>query len=379
VSYLDRIRAKLAVLAAQQRDRTVRTAVPDGAADFSSNDYLGLARDPRVVAALHVSGRVGSGGSRLLGGAHAEHAALESALAEWTGRERARLFSSGYLAAIGAITALASCVDVAYSDELVHACMIDGLRLTKLERHIVAHGTFPDRSNDARPALIATESAFGMDGSLTPLTAFVARLQAGDVLLVDEAHALGVSGRSGSGHAAIFRDERVVVIGTLSKALGAAGGFVAGPAEVIELLTSTARPFIFDTALPPAVAAAATNALNIVRSAQGDALRAGLRALSLRVRGELRDFGYDVPGEEGPIVPVVLGSERAALALARALEERGVYAPAIRPPTVPSGSSRLRLTLRADHTAVEIGALLRAMHELRAVTNELQADLVASD
>jgi 8-amino-7-oxononanoate synthase len=379
VSYLDRIRAKLAVVAAQRRDRTARPAIPDGAADFSSNDYLGLARDRRVVATLRVSGRVGSGGSRLLGGAHAEHAALESALAEWTGRERVRLFSSGYLAAIGAITALASCVDVAYSDELVHACMIDGLRLTKLERHIVPHGTFPDRSNDARAALIATESAFGMDGSLTPLSAFVARLQAGDVLLVDEAHALGVSGRAGSGHAAIFRDERVVVIGTLSKALGAAGGFVAGPAEVIDLLTSTARTFIFDTALPPAVAAAATSALNVVRSAEGDALRAGLRALSARVRGELRDFGYDVPGDDGPIVPVVLGSERAALALARALEERGVYAPAIRPPTVPSGSSRLRLTLRADHTATEIDALLRAMRELRAVTNEPQADLVASD
>jgi 8-amino-7-oxononanoate synthase len=379
VSYLDRIRAKLAVVASQRRERTARTAIPNGAADFSSNDYLGLARDHRVVAALHVAGRVGSGGSRLLGGAHAEHAALESALAEWTGREQARLFSSGYLAAIGAITALASCVDVAYSDELVHACMIDGLRLTKLERHIVPHGTFPDRSNDVRAALIATESAFGMDGSLTPLSAFVARLQPGDVLLVDEAHALGVSGRAGSGHASIFRDERVVVIGTLSKALGAAGGFVAGPAEVIDLLTNTARTFIFDTALPPPVAAAATSALNVVRSAEGDALRAGLRALSARVRGELRNFGYDVPGEEGPTVPVVLGSERAALTLARGLEERGVYAPASRPPTVPSGSSRLRLTLRADHTAAEIDALLRAMREMRAVAIELQAGLVASD
>ena len=144
-------------------------------------------------------------------------------------------------------------------------------------------------------------------------------------------------------------------------------------------MTSTARTFIFDTALPPPVAAAATSALDVVRSAEGDALRARLRDVSARVRAELRETGYDVPGEEGPIVPVILGSERAALALARGLEERGVYAPAIRPPTVPSGSSRLRLTLRADHTAAEIDALLGAMRELRAVTNEPQAALVASD
>lgn len=379
MTYLNRIRAELATLASARRDRVARASLPAGAIDFSSNDYLGLSRDTRVVAAMRTAGRVGSGGSRLLGGAHAELAELEIALAEWTGRERARLFSSGYLAAIGAITALAPCVDVAYSDELVHACIIDGLRLTKVERHIVPHATFPDRSTDVRPALIATESAFGMDGSLAPLSAFVARLRDDDVLLVDEAHALGVSGRAGSGHAAIFRDERVVVIGTLSKALGAAGGFVAGPAEVIDVLTSTARTFIFDTALPPAIAAAAGRALTIVRGAEGDALRSRLRILSTRVRGELRGFGYDVRGEEGPIVPVVLGSEHTALVLARSLEERGVYAPAIRPPSVPSGSSRLRITVRANHGDAEIDVLLRAMRDLRTAAIDPRADLVASD
>ena len=379
MTYLDRIRTELAVVASAQRRRFARAALPAGAVDFSSNDYLGLARDPRVVAAMRSSDRVGSGGSRLLGGAHEEHAELEIALAEWTGRERARLFSSGYLAAIGAITALASCVQVAYSDELVHACVIDGLRLTKLERHIVPHATFPDRSADARPALIATESAFGMDGSLAPLSSFVARLRDDDVLLVDEAHALGVSGRRGGGHAAIFHDERVVVIGTLSKAVGAAGGFVAGPTEVIELLTSTARTFIFDTAMPPAIAAAAARALTIVRGAEGDELRSRARVLSTRVRDELRGLGYDVRGEEGPIVPVVLGSEHAVLVLARALEERGVYAPAIRPPTVPPGSSRLRITVRANHTESEIDVLLRAMRDLRTAAIDPRADLVASD
>jgi 8-amino-7-oxononanoate synthase len=379
VTYLDRVRTELAVLSSAQRRRIARPALPAGALDFSSNDYLGLSRDRRVLTAMHSTDLVGSGGSRLLGGAHERHAELEIALAAWTGRERARLFSSGYLAAIGAITVLASCIQVAYSDELVHACVIDGLRLTKLERHIVPHATVPDRSADTRPALIATESAFGMDGSLAPLSSLVVRLRDDDVLLVDEAHALGLSGKEGGGHAQIFRDERLVVIGTLSKALGAAGGFVAGPTEVIELLTSAARTFIFDTAMPPALAAAAACALTIARGAEGDELRSRVRALSTRVRDELRGLGYDVRGEEGPIVPVVLGSESAALLCARGLEERGVYTPAIRPPTVPHGSSRLRITLRANHTEAEIDVLLRAMRDVRTTAADPHADLIASD
>jgi 8-amino-7-oxononanoate synthase len=377
VSYLHRIRAKLAVVGATRRDRHARAALPAGAVDFSSNDYFGLSRDARVVAAMRTPDRVGSGGSRLLGGAHEEYAGLEGALAAWTGREGARLFSSGYLAAIGAITALAPCFEAAYSDALVHACIIDGLRLSKLARHIVPHGALPERGA-ARSALVVTESMFGMDGSLAPLSALVADLGDDDVLLVDEAHALGVAGNAGSGCAAMFRDPRVVVIGTLSKALGAAGGFVAGPSEVIELLTSTARTFIFDTALPPSIAAAAGRALEIVRGDEGDALRSRLRAATDRVRGELREFGYDVRGEAGPILPIVLGSEEAALVLARGLEDRGVYAPAIRPPTVRPGSSRLRIVVRASHTAAEIDLLLRALRELRT-TLERRADLVASD
>lgn len=375
MSYLDRARTELAALAQAQRRRVARAALPCGAADFSSNDYLGLSRDMRVLAALHSVDVVGSGGSRLLSGAHEQHVALEAALAEWTGRERARLFSSGYLAAIGAITTLAPCVRVAYSDALVHACIIDGLRLTKLERHIVPHLTFPERVDDDRAALIVTESAFGMDGSVAPLPSFVAGLRADDVLLVDEAHALGISGREGRGRAAALRDDRIVVIGTLSKALGAAGGFVAGPSEVVELLTSTARTFMFDTAPPPAIVAAARQALTIVRSAEGHTLRSRVRAHSSRVRNELRALGYDVRGEDGPIVPVVLGSESAALEFARGLAERGVYAPAVRPPTVPPGSSRLRITIRADHTDSEIDGLLQAMRDLRGAPADAQTVL----
>jgi 8-amino-7-oxononanoate synthase len=378
VSYLDRARSELTALDQAQRRRVARAALPSGAADFSSNDYLGLSRDARVLAALHSTGVVGSGGSRLLSGAHEQHVALETALAEWTGRERARLFSSGYLAAIGAITTLAPCVRVAYSDALVHACIIDGLRLTKLERHIVPHMTFPERRDDPRAALIVTESAFGMDGSVAALPSYVAGLRDDDVLLVDEAHALGVFGHEGGGRAAALRDDRIVIIGTLSKALGAAGGFVAGPREVIELLTSTARTFMFDTAPPPAIAAAARQALMIVRSAEGDALRSRVSALSARIRNELRAFAYDVRGEDGPIVPVVLGSESAALEIARGLAERGVYAPAVRPPTVPPGGSRLRITIRANHTESEIDVLLGAMQDLRGAPADAPTTLAAS-
>jgi 8-amino-7-oxononanoate synthase len=367
MTYLDRVRGELARIDEREQRRSVGRAVPAGAADFSSNDYLGLAADERVSGALRAAHRVGSGGSRLLGGAHVEHTELERALAEWTGRPAARLFSSGYLAAIGAITALASCVDVAYSDALVHACLIDGLRLTKLERRIVEHAAVPERGNDARPALLVTESAFGMDGSRAPLAALANGLRDADVLLIDEAHALGVDGPGGAGHAVNLRDPRIVVIGTLSKALGAAGGFVAGPVEVIELVTNRARTFIFDTALPPALAAAAHHALSIVRSAEGDERRARVRRLAARVRDGVRGLGFDVRGDDGPIVPIVLGSEGAALAVARALAERGVYAPAIRPPTVPAGTSRLRLGLRADHTPAELDRLLGALRDVAPV------------
>jgi 8-amino-7-oxononanoate synthase len=363
MSYLTRLRAQLTRVDAANRRRTVRNHIPPGATDFSSNDYLGLSRDPRVLTALHAAKVVGSGGSRLLGGAHEEHTALEHALAQWTNRQAARLFSSGYLAAIGAIAALASATDVAYSDELVHASIIDGLRLTKLERRIVAHATVPNRGTDTRPALLVTESIFGMDGSHAPLPQLAASLHPGDVLAIDEAHALGVTGPAGSGCASALSDNRIVIIGTLSKALGAAGGFVAGPTDLIDWLTNRARTFMFDTAPPPAIAAAAGRALTIAKSPEGDTLRARLHANATRLRAELRALGYNVPGDDAPVIPVILGGEIDALQLATHLEARNLYVPAIRPPTVPPGSSRLRITLRADHTPAQIDALLLGLRE----------------
>ena len=282
--------------------------------------------------------------------------ASETALATLTGREAALLFSSGYLAALGAIGGLASCVDAAYSDALNHACLIDGLRATKLERTIYQHLLLPSQRTPA--ALVVSETLFGMDGDAVDAGALVASLGDGDVALLDEAHALGIVGAHGGGLAAGIDDPRVVVIGTLSKAFGALGGFVAGPQTVIELLRNTARTFIFDTALPPAVAAAALASVAIVRSSEGDALRVRLVERSAYLRARLEAMGRPAAGT-GPVVPIVIGDSTQTVALADELARRGVRVPAIRPPTVPSGTARLRITVRADHTSEEMDVPLR--------------------
>ncbi len=332
---------------------------PSGVIDFSSNDYLGLAADARVVEALRRADRVGSGGARLLGGRHHSHWELEEALAANLGKERALLFSSGYLAAIGAISVLSTLVGASYSDALNHACLIDGLRLTKLPRTIYPHGRLPLRADRTARSLIVTESIFSMDGDCVDLSAIVRDLGDDDVLLVDEAHALGAVGENGAGLAAKLDDPRVVILGTLSKAFGAQGGFVAGSETLIELLINTARTFIFDTAPVPAVSAAALAALDISRSDRG--LRESLHANVLRLRIGLKKLGVTTFDNPSPIVPVVLGDEQRALEVAKRVRERGIYAPAVRPPTVPIGTSRLRISVRADHTAQQIDALLEAL------------------
>ncbi|MDE2571335.1 MAG: aminotransferase class I/II-fold pyridoxal phosphate-dependent enzyme, partial [bacterium] len=330
--------------------------------DFTSNDYLGLAEHPEVVGALRAARRVGSGGSRLLAGAHAEHAALERELAEYVGRERALLFASGYHAALGAIGALAKVVGSAYFDALNHACLIDGLRGTRLPRHIYRHLAFAGAARGAdrgSGALVVSESIFGMDGDAADPRALLAALGPDDVLLIDEAHALGVEGTHGAGLAYGVDDPRVLVLGTLSKAFGAHGGFVAGPAIVIDYLQTAARTFIFDTALPPSIAEAARAGLRV--ACGSDAARAHLAALGDRLRRGLRSLGYAVGEGRGPVVPVLVGGEEPVLALAAALRERDIDAPPIRPPTVPPGACRLRVTLRATHSMADVDRLLEAL------------------
>jgi 8-amino-7-oxononanoate synthase len=329
--------------------------------DFSSNDYLGLSQHPDVVAALNDATRVGSGGSRLLAGAHNAHRLLEEDLASFVGREKALLFSSGYHAALGAIGGLARVVETGFSDQLNHACLIDGLRLTKLTKTIYPHATLPRMGEASK--LVLTESLFGMEGDAIDVGAIARSLRPDDVLLIDEAHALGILGEFGGGLAHGIDDPRVVVIGTLSKAFGAHGGFVAGPRPVIEFLQTVARTFIFDTALPPVLADAARIAVRLARTY--DTQRAHLLRLAGDLRQRVRAIGFRVPDGLGPIVNMIVGDPRAALELSRQLREAGVNAPAIRPPTVPNGTSRIRITLRATHTESDVdhlvGALRRAL------------------
>jgi 8-amino-7-oxononanoate synthase len=349
MTYLDRIEAALDAIRAESRYRELPARQLSGFIDFSSNDYLALATDPQVVEALKHATRAGSGGARLLAGRHREHSLLEKELAAWLGRERALLFSSGYHAALGAIPVLAEFTASILSDELNHASLIDGIRLARRPHAIYPHAR--PAPEHAEAALIVSESIFSMEGDAIDPAAILAQLREDDILLVDEAHALGVVGREGAGLARELDDPRVVVLGTLSKALGGHGGFIAGPAPLIDLLVNRARTFIFDTALPPSLALAARIALLLARGA--DDRRAQLRANAARLRE-----GLEQPAGRGPIVPLVVGSEERALNIAEQLSERRILAPAIRPPTVPPGASRLRFSVRADHQSEQIDFLI---------------------
>lgn len=364
--YLREAGAILARIRREGRYRNVATHADDGAIDFVSNDYLGLATEPQVVAALKHATRVGSGGARLLGGRHREHSLLEDELAQWLGRERALLFSSGYHAAVGAIPVLSETVESIYSDERNHASLIDGIRLARVPRAIYPHARLPALASRTPGALVVSESIFSMDGDAVDPRVLLGELGAGDALFVDEAHALGIVGSEGAGLARGLNDPRVLVMGTLSKAIGAHGGFVAGPSQAIELLVNLSRSFVFDTALPPAIALAARVALVLVR--RGDDRRARLAANAMRLRAGLRELGFDAPDGVSPIVPVVLGPEARALEVARGLRDAKINAPAIRPPTVPAGSSRLRFSMRADHTPEQIDLVLRELRRCIAIS-----------
>jgi 8-amino-7-oxononanoate synthase len=329
--------------------------IPADVIDFGSNDYLGLATEPQVVEALKHAKRVGSGGARLLGGRNREDSLLEEELANWLGRERALLFSSGFLAGVGAIPVLAELAETILSDQSNHASLIDGIRLSRKPHAIYQHATLP-RSSVSGGALIVSESIFSMDGDSVDPAALLERLQANDILLLDEAHALGVVGPEGAGLARVLDDPRIIVLGTLSKALGALGGFVAGPTAAIELLVNRARSFIFDTALPPSLVLAARVALLLAR--RGADRRERLHANVARLREALSAFDLiSARSAQTPIVPILLGGEEKAMRVFDALLKRRLFVPAIRPPTVPPGASRLRVSVRADHTLEQMDLL----------------------
>ena len=347
---------------------------PERLVNWSSNDYLGLAADPRLGAALAEGARrwgSGAGASRLVTGDFACTGALEQELAAFEGTEAALLFGSGYAANLGLLPALCGPGDLVLSDALNHASLVDGCRLTRAEVAVYPHCELAAleaalrRGAGARRRLVVTDTVFSMDGDLAPLAAIAALCDThGALLAVDEAHATGVLGPRGSGLvAALGLGGRVDArMATLSKAAGLAGAWVGGSRLLRELLINKARPFIFSTALPPALAEAASTSLRLLAGPEGDARRERLFRGVRRLAAGLRALG--LPAEErSPIFPVVLGAPERALAVAAALRVRGQLVKAIRPPTVPAGTSRLRIALSAAHGDAHVDGLLAALRE----------------
>lgn len=338
--------------------------------NFCSNDYLGLAAHPEVTAALARGAErwgAGSGAAHLVCGHLAPHRRLEEALAEFTGRPRALLFSTGYMANLGVVAALAGRGDTVLEDRLDHASLIDGARLSgaRLLRYRHADAADLESLLDAAAgrALVATDGVFSMDGDLAPLPELAAACRRhGAWLMVDDAHGLGVTGATGRGsleHFGLDTDAVPVLVGTLGKALGTFGAFVAGATELVEHLVQHARSYIYTTALPPAVAEATLAALAVVRREPGR--REHLHALVARFRAGAAELDLPAAPSATPIQPILLGDSDAALAAAAALREQGFLVQAIRPPTVPEGTARLRVTLTAAHSEAQVDALLAAL------------------
>ncbi|HDS0925693.1 8-amino-7-oxononanoate synthase [Pseudomonas hunanensis] len=339
---------------------------------FCSNDYLGLANHPEVIAAWQAGAErwgVGGGASHLVVGHSAPHHQVEEALAELTGRPRALLFSTGYMANLGAITALVGQGDTVLQDRLNHASLLDGGLLSGARFNRYLHNDPASLASRLDKAvgntLVVTDGVFSMDGDLADLPALadVARAR-GAWLMVDDAHGLGTLGAQGGGiveHFGLGVDDVPVLIGTLGKACGTAGAFVAGSEELIEALVQFARPYIYTTSQPPALACATLKSLELLRRETWR--REHLAALIRQFRKGTQQMGLQLMDSPTPIQPIVIGDSAKALRLSRLLRERGLLVTAIRPPTVPAGSARLRVTLSAAHSEAQVQLLLNALAE----------------
>lgn len=350
--------------------------------NFSSNDYLGLANHPLLKeAAIKAVERygVGSGASRLICGNIRPHVELEEVIAAFKGTEAALAFSSGYAAAVGTISALIGRDDIVVLDKLCHACLIDGAKLSGAKLRVFAHNDLQKletilkwatrlqaEEKHARRILVITESVFSMDGDLSPLRN-IAELthRYGGWLMVDEAHSVGLFGEQRRGLAEAFemQDDIDIHFGTLGKAIGSAGGYVAGNATLINFLLNKARSFIFSTAPMPAAAAAATAGIRLIQSEEGETRRQRVWSLIDHLKSELLAQGIVPQLSQSAIVPVILGQENRARSVAAELLKRGIYVPAIRYPTVAMGKARLRVSMTANHTVDEIKELCRVMAE----------------
>jgi 8-amino-7-oxononanoate synthase len=340
-----------------------------------SNDYLGLARHPKLAQAACSAVQqygFGSGASRLVSGSSTLHQALEERIARFKGTEAALLFNTGYAANTGIIPAVVSSDDVILSDSLNHASIIDGCRMSRALVHVYRHRNVNHvedllkKTAHARRRLIVTDGVFSMDGDIAPLPD-LARLaeRYGAMIMVDDAHATGVLGTGGKGTVEHFNLEGRVHIqmGTLGKALGSFGAYAAGSRSLIDYLINTARSFIFSTALPPALCAASMAAFDIME--QEPELRTALWSVRNRLAEGLRSIGIDTGDSETPIIPIMVGDAGRAAAVSSLLLEAGVFASAIRPPTVATGTSRIRTTVTALHSDEDIAVVLRAFTRLK--------------
>ncbi len=338
---------------------------------LGSNSYLGLSVDPKVVESARLALEkygTGSGGSRLVSGSFDLHRMLEERIARFKNTESSILFSSGYLANIGTISALVGSDDIIYSDELNHASIIDGARLSRSTVRIYKHLDLnhlqelieSDKNTKCRK-LIVTDTVFSMDGDLVPLPELVGISEKyGCILMIDEAHATGVLGKRGSGATEHFgvEDRVPVVMGTLSKAVGSLGGYIAGSKELIDFIRNRVRSYIFDTSLPPASLAASITAIDIIENEPER--REHLWNMVNKFKTGIEDSGLRVLPSHSAIIPVLIGDAEPALNFAKMLRENGVFTPAVRPPSVPHGMCRIRVTIMATHTQEHIDTALKA-------------------
>lgn len=337
---------------------------------FCSNDYLGLANHPQVIGAFRAGAErygVGAGASHLVSGHSRAHHALEEELADFVGTERALLFSTGYMANLGVVSALTERHETIFEDRLNHASLIDAARLTRAKLSRYPHADTNQLAKmlvaARRPGLVTTDAVFSMDGDVAPLAELsLLASKHGVRLLADDAHGLGVLGKNGRGsfeYLDISPAPPAILMGTLGKALGVFGAFVAGEAALIETLIQRARTYIYTTALPPAVAEAARAGLKLVREESWR--RERLQARVAQFRAGAQNLGLSLTSSPTPIQPLILGDTRAALAASGWLRERGILVTAIRPPTVPEGSARLRVTFSAVHEPTHVDRLLEAL------------------
>jgi 8-amino-7-oxononanoate synthase len=391
-SLVDALSAELDTLRGHNLERHLRTVTARRGAvlqtergpvvDFASNDYLGLASDPRLMGDASIAASrtaTGAAASRLIAGDTAEHEKLDAALAEFFGVEAALSFSSGYAANVGIIPALVGRDDVVFSDELNHASLIDGCRLSRAAVHVYPHrdtqalAALLERERAShRRALIVTDGMFSMDGDLAPLGAIVSVARRhGAWTYVDDAHGVGVNGENGRGtiEELGLEGQIDVTVGTLGKAFGAAGAFVLGARVLRDFLINRARSFIFSTAPMPSQAAAARSALGVVKSEP--ALRRQLRENCRYLRVALATHGVHATGDAvGHIVPIVIGDAATTAAVGAALIEQGCLVGAVRPPTVAPGTSRLRVTVSAAHTHAQIDQLVNVLAGIIEFANE---------